>query len=335
MKPVDSQPYPDWNLLSTWVAVVEAAAVSEAARRLGVSQATISQRVKQLEATLNTTLLDRTTRPARATLAGERLYQDAAGLLHQLAQMSENVRGEGRAKRNIVRIGCIDSFAASLGPTLFKGLSGASRQIRLWSGITPTLEAQFEARQLDIAITSGGRVQQEGVRSSLLFSEPYHVLLPFAFELGQPCSLSELCRRLPLIRYSARSHIGQQIERYLHDMGDIIEQTCEFDASDPVLSLVAAGMGFAISTPMCVWQSRHSAQGLRVLPLSHFRPRQSAYPALTRSFYMMHREDELGRLPLEAERIIQLAMRKQLAPQMAELLGLHIHEIWNEEPLRT
>ena len=129
--------YPEWSLLLTWVAVVEAASVSGAARLLGLSQAAVSQRIKQLEGAMSTELLDRSTRPARPTPAGELLFDHAARLLAQAGDMTESVRNLSRAKRNIVRFGCVDSFAGTLGPTLIHGLSGASRQIRLWSGITP------------------------------------------------------------------------------------------------------------------------------------------------------------------------------------------------------
>ncbi|WZB75367.1 LysR family transcriptional regulator [Achromobacter insuavis] len=61
----DADPYPEWSLLLTWVAVVQAASVSGAAQLLGLSQAAVSQRIKQLEAALSTELLDRSTRPAR------------------------------------------------------------------------------------------------------------------------------------------------------------------------------------------------------------------------------------------------------------------------------
>lgn len=63
----DADPYPEWSLLLAWVAVVQAASVSGAARLLGLSQAAVSQRIKQLEAALSTELLDRSTRPARPT----------------------------------------------------------------------------------------------------------------------------------------------------------------------------------------------------------------------------------------------------------------------------
>lgn len=61
---------PDLGLLATWVAVLEASSVSAAAKRLSISQAAVSQRLKLLESALGIELLDRTTRPARPTAAG-------------------------------------------------------------------------------------------------------------------------------------------------------------------------------------------------------------------------------------------------------------------------
>src|SRR6218665_501742 len=59
--------YPDWGLLGAWVAVVESESVSHAARRLGLSQAAVSMRVKMLEGKLGPDLLDRGTPPATVT----------------------------------------------------------------------------------------------------------------------------------------------------------------------------------------------------------------------------------------------------------------------------
>src|SRR6218665_907760 len=67
--------YPDCGLLGAWVAVVESESVSHAARRLGLSQAAVSMRVKMLEGKLGTDLLDRGTRPAKGTLARQRPHE--------------------------------------------------------------------------------------------------------------------------------------------------------------------------------------------------------------------------------------------------------------------
>ncbi|MCI1839527.1 LysR family transcriptional regulator [Achromobacter xylosoxidans] len=324
----DADAYPEWSLLLTWVAVVQAASVSGAARLLGLSQAAVSQRVKQLEAALSTELLDRSTRPARPTPAGELLFDHASRLLAQAGDMTESVRNLSRARRNIVRFGCVDSFAGTLGPTLIHGLSGASRQIRLWSGITPVLDKQLEERQLDLVISTSAAADPPAIRKLGLFSEPYLLVLPRATP-PQAGQLAELARRSPFIRYSARSHIGAAIDRLLESRGIFIERTFEFDNTDPLLSLVTAGLGFAISTPLCIWQSRHFVDQLRVLPLASCLDKTRAdAPDLARAFYLASRPHEAGKLPAEARNVILMAVERLMQHEVAPALGLPAATLW-------
>ncbi len=321
--------YPEWSLLLTWVAVVEAASVSGAARLLGFSQAAVSQRIKQLEAAMSTELLDRSTRPARPTPAGELLFEHAARLLAQAGDMTESVRNLSRAKRNIVRFGCVDSFAGTLGPTLIHGLSGASRQIRLWSGITPVLDKQLEDRQLDLVVTTSASAGKPTIRKYSLFSEPYVLIVPRSMSMDRIDTLKELGQRAQFIRYSARSFIGAEIDRLVESHGVMIERTYEFDNTDPLLSLVTAGVGVGISTPLCIWQSRHFLDQLRVLPLAPFLGAARADdPALSRTLYLAARQQEVGKLPFEARDVILMAMERLIQKELAPALGLPPATLW-------
>ncbi|MEN5160374.1 LysR family transcriptional regulator [Achromobacter sp. JD417] len=321
--------YPEWNLLLTWVAVVEAASVSGAARLLGFSQAAVSQRIKQLEAAMSTELLDRSTRPARPTPAGELLFEHAAQLLAQAGDMTESVRNLSRAKRNIVRFGCVDSFAGTLGPTLIHGLSGASRQIRLWSGITPVLDKQLEDRQLDLVVTTSASAGKPNIRKYSLFSEPYVLIVPRSMNMDRIDTLKELGKRAQFIRYSARSFIGAEIDRLVESHGVTIERTYEFDNTDPLLSLVTAGLGFGISTPLCIWQSRHFLDQLRVLPLAPYLGAARADdPSLSRTLFLAARQQEVGKLPFEARDVILMAMERLIQKELAPALGLPPATLW-------
>ncbi|MEX3955460.1 LysR family transcriptional regulator [Trinickia sp. EG282A] len=327
MKESVPEQYPDWSLLASWVAVVEAGSISDAADRLAISQAGVSQRIKALETLLDTTLLDRTTRPARPTAAGQRLFEHATVLLTGADEMVESVRNVTRAKRVVVRLGCVDSFAATIGPIIIKALSGTSHQIRLWSGITPTLDAQLEARQLDMAVTTNGISQAPGIRRQKLFSEPYFVVLPASFEVDRFTTLADLSRNLQFIRYSARSVIGQHVDAYLASNSEHIERTCEFDATDPMLSLVAAGLGFAVTTPLCLWQSRHYVPDVRVVPLSSFSRHGRPYHGLSRSFFLAFRENELGHLPADMYELLRQSFERQVSRDIAKALSLKQEQI--------
>lgn len=327
MNLTDEHSHPDWELLASWVAVIEAGSVSEAARLLRISQAAVSQRVKQLETIFATPLLDRSTRPAQATAAGQRLFENAKDLLTRADQMMESVRTVSRAKRMVVRFGCVDSFAATVGPVLIKALSSSSHQIRLWSGITPTLEGLIESRQLDLAVTTSV-MALPGISRAQLFTEKYYAVLPATFEVNLIGSLLDLSRHLQFIRYSARSFIGQQIDEYLQRSGDALERTCEFDATDPLLSLVASGMGFALTTPLCIWQSRQFLPHIRILPLSAFTRQGRPYPDMTRTFHLVYRQGELGTLPDEVRDVVRIAIRRQISTEISANLGLEKDVLW-------
>ncbi len=67
--------------LSAFVAVAEAASFTKAAKRLGLSPATLSQTVRSLEEQLGVRLLNRTTRSVAPTDAGERMLGELRPLL--------------------------------------------------------------------------------------------------------------------------------------------------------------------------------------------------------------------------------------------------------------
>lgn len=300
---------PGWEQLRSWLAVVEAGSVSVAAARLAVAQATVSQHIRQLETLYATELLDRSTRPARTTASGQRLTEHAGRLLQLASEMSEGMRDFSRAKRPIVRIGCVDSFAATIGPDLVRALSGKMHKVRLLSGLSPALINQFQNKQLDVVVATGDMANEALVNQCELLSEQFVVILPADQVPERLGTLSDIAHQLQFMHYSARSVIGLSISRYLRATDPGIERSFEFDATDPLLALVGAGLGFAITTPLCLWQSRHLAQSVKVLPLSAFRRAGKPYPPFSRSLYLASREGELGSLPGNIQNIVEVAAR--------------------------
>ncbi|WP_157265761.1 LysR family transcriptional regulator [Azohydromonas aeria] len=301
---------PDLRALEAFVAVCDCGSMALAAQRLAVSQSAVSQQVKALEEEYGLQLFDRDVRPARPTRAGRALQELAAELLGQAHALGERMRASARQDYAQIRLGCVDSFAATLGPALIRALSGAARQIQLWSGLTPTLSAQLQGRELDLAICTDSRIDDSRVSQRLLFSESWVAVFPRQHPVRALASvreLAELVGELPLIRYSQRSVIGQQVERWLRHVGVQAERRFEFDATDPLLSLVSAGLGWAVSTPLCLWQSRQYLDSVTVLPLPPARLGQ-------RDFFLLAREGETGSLDREIARVTRDVIRRDILP---------------------
>jgi DNA-binding transcriptional LysR family regulator len=88
-------------------AVAEDLSFSRAARRLHVAQPALSRAVKQLEATLGATVLERTRHHVRLTPAGMVLLRETALLLQQLDESVQRVRRTAAGEEGELRLGYI------------------------------------------------------------------------------------------------------------------------------------------------------------------------------------------------------------------------------------
>lgn len=309
----------DLNALQAFLAVCETGSMTGAAKQLGVSQSAVSQAIAALERDQGVTLFDRESRPPRPNIAGRALQELAGALLEHAQMVSTRIGDASNAGTLPVRLGCVDSFAATVGPELIRAVSGSARQIALWSGLTPGLSKQLHDRELDLAVCTQTTLNDARIVEVPIFSEAFVVVVSRAW-LAERKNVDwrTLALELPLIRYTARSVIGQQVERYARHLGINSPRRYEFDATDPLLSLVAARLGFAISTPLCLWQARHYLPDIAVLPLPSGRLGR-------RDFFLLHRQGEWDAFGQEivalTRRVIDGTIRPALLRALPQLEG--------------
>lgn len=109
----------DLDALRVFVAVAQARSFTAAARRLGQDKSRVSRAVRALEASLRSTLLERTTRAVRLTAEGEELLARVAPALGTLEKAVESVPGRGQVAAGEVVVACPPDIArAVLAPSL-------------------------------------------------------------------------------------------------------------------------------------------------------------------------------------------------------------------------
>ena len=97
-----------WELLETFVYVVEGGSFAAAAERLGVSRSLVSRHVSQLEDHLGTQLLFRTTRRINPTDAGDELFARCERLFGALEEAEQSILNREETPRGHLKIVCTD-----------------------------------------------------------------------------------------------------------------------------------------------------------------------------------------------------------------------------------
>ncbi len=90
MQPPDSSRFPwnlDWNLLRTFIVVVEQRGISKAAAVLGLKQPSVSAALKRLETVVGRRLIVRKPNEFTVTRAGQRLYTECTAIFGTISQL--------------------------------------------------------------------------------------------------------------------------------------------------------------------------------------------------------------------------------------------------------
>jgi DNA-binding transcriptional LysR family regulator len=88
--------------LRYFVALAEELHFGRAARRLGIAQPPLSRAIRQLERRLGVTLVERTSRSARLTAAGEVLLQEGRAALEAVAAATRRAQRAGHAEPRLI-----------------------------------------------------------------------------------------------------------------------------------------------------------------------------------------------------------------------------------------
>jgi DNA-binding transcriptional LysR family regulator len=299
---------PDLRLLRAFVALSNVRNMTAAAKRLGLTQSAVSQSIRHLEEILGTVLIDRSSRPLTLTPAGSLLHRQASALIEDADALVAMVRHSSPHKMPELRMGVIDSFGATVGPSLIKSLLASATRVAFRSGLAQEQARALLARELDLIVTSDAMDDVDGLERQPLLSEPFLLLVPAELSERVSSDLKELANQYPLVRFSLSSLIGSQVERHLRRLGVRAPRTLEVDATDTLTSMVSAGVGWAIATPLCLSQVRSQLSGIRAMPF----PNKPFY----RQLFLIWRAREYGEFPRQIAERARKIISEEVLPAL-------------------
>lgn len=180
----------DIDTVQAFVLVADLASFTRAAEVLNTSQATVSLKLKRLEARLGNRLLERTPRHVRLTAQGERFLPAARNLLDAHEQALSGLRA---AMPRRLTLGISDHVAGPELPLLLARLNAYDPSLVVEVRIASSRDvvARYGHGELDAVIARRGDDNADG---ELLFREPFRWFASPSFQHrpGEPLRLAAL-----------------------------------------------------------------------------------------------------------------------------------------------
>ena len=308
-----------WGI-EVFLAAADELSISAAARRLGASPSSVSQQLTNLEAALGTALLNRHERPMSLTPAGALFRRRGQTILNEAAQARAELALQDPSVLTQLRLGMIEDFDADVTPRLLRDMAGdlTGAQFLLETGPSHRLIDRLDARALDVIVAADMGAAADWMEVHPVMTEPFVAAVPRdALAAGE--DVLAALRRLPLILYTERHHMGRLIAAHLARQNLTLSHRFELDSYHAIMAMVAAGAGWTILTPLGFMHAHRFRDQADVLPLP-FAP-------LARTISLTARRDVLQDIPAQTAArlrglVADLIVRPSLArmPWLAETL---------------
>ncbi len=298
--------------METFFVVCQHRSFTKAAAVLGLSQSAVSQNIQALEDMLGFTLFVRSMRPVgltpEALVLKAQLEKHAAEISDTLLRARQD-----NSLKPAIRAAVVESLSPNIAPALVQSLAARSTHISILTGTSDVIVAELLQQDVDLVISSNPYHEIDGLNRYFLFEEPHVLVLPLEMAVQrQRWTWEELqyCGR-PVVRYSAQSSSGKTIEALFQRVGLNLPLKFEVDTSRVLFSLVASGLGWAVTTPLCLLQCADMLPRLAILP--------APAPLHSREIYVLTRKGESDAL---ARLVLNICAQQLRDTVVTELLAI-------------
>lgn len=317
----------DLRTLQVFVITADQGGMTQSARVLKMTQSAVSQIIAGLEEAVGTKLFDRSVRPIVLTAAGRILLARGRQILSDTEEAFRETQTLEYRRLASLTLAMTDSMAAVLGSHLYSNMQGLSSHWRFWSGLSPYHREEFLSHNIDLIISDSNVMDDiAGLTRHKIFTEPYVLIFPKGY--SGPTDMESGVRELPFLRFSIRSAMGLRIERQLNRLRLKFPSVAEFDRAPGHTLAVAKGMGWGVTTPLCLMEQPGLIEDVDIYQITK--------GTFSRHFDVLSREDSLGDIPSkiadEARRILRQECLPLLYPKVPWLEDVLT---WDEDVVKT
>lgn len=251
----------DWNLIRSFLAVLDAGALSAAARRSGISQPTLGRHVDELEAQTGLVLFERGRAGMMPTPAALRIADEARRMLESAAAFTMAATDQETRVEGTIRITASRVMATFVLPPVLADLRAAESALQI--ELVPSDDiANLLARDADIAVRMVRPTQNDLIARKLNdFAMGAYAHKDYLDRAGVPETIDDLFDHT-LIGYD-RSDLTERGMRALTGGYDRSAFQIRTDDQVTYLALVEAGAGIGFGP---LYFAARSPDLRRVLP---------------------------------------------------------------------
>lgn len=228
--------------LRYFLAVVETGSFTKAAKRVFVTQPTLSAGIKKLEGDLGTKLFDRTSKRVFLTETGTRFVPHAKSILYQLNLAESNIKSTGHSQ--VLRLGTLMTIPTTVVSNILAAFTRETTGlvIELFEGTEQEIQNRLDEGKIDIALTIIRPTLKQAYEP--LYKEGYSLALADHHPLAkqEPIHPAEFAGEPTIVR--ARCEILSETSRFFTDHNVRPRLVYNTNQDERALNMVAAGVGF-------------------------------------------------------------------------------------------
>lgn len=270
--------------LATYRLVVSRGSFTAAADVLGISQPAVSLQIRQLEASLQARLIERTGRGIRPTPAGMTLLEHCEAIEKAVNFAVQSVALHQQEISGTVTLGTGATVCIHLLPAVLLTLRKSWPQLTVGvrTGNTQDIVRAVEENRIDVGLVTlpaTGRL----LDITPVMTEEFVVISTAERSETASVFTPTLCASIPLIVFESGSGTRQLIDNWLLSAGKPITPVMELGSIEAIKRMVRAGLGYSI-VPRLAVESPQERSGLVVHSLA---------PALHRTLGLVMRQDRV------------------------------------------
>ncbi len=257
--------------LTYFLAAAQTQNFRKAAEICLVAQSALSRQIAALEDELDVELFARNKKRVALTPEGREFAVYVRNAMDQLQEGQQWLLKLHEGQRGTIRIGCIESLATALLPTLFASFHQYYPHIRLKVCVdhTDELVTLVEQGEVELGLILDPRLQSETLIIKELFRQPLHLLVSTQHPLAQ-AHLSgitvEQITNEPFLLLDETSRMGQITKRIFTQRGLTVRPLVEIESVEGLKEMVRQNTGVTITLPALIRPSQIGSD-LVLLPI--------------------------------------------------------------------